>query len=116
MGGNYMKVTTKVQKDPETGECYLNLEDFKDFLDISLVKYYEVTQYENSFGVKFYDSNRNEIKAVSKRKQTVDIIANWAKPEILQDVYNNNYVDWADNLLYTLESEYKIKFGGKNDN
>lgn len=40
-----------------------------------------------------------------KRSQVVDIIASWAKPEILQDVYANNYHEWADNLLYTLETE-----------
>lgn len=40
-----------------------------------------------------------------KRSQVVDIIASWAKPEILQDVYANNYQEWADNFLHTLESE-----------
>lgn len=43
-----------------------------------------------------------------KRSQCIDLILNWAKPEILQDVYNNNYEEWADNLLYTLETEYGI--------
>lgn len=40
-----------------------------------------------------------------KRSHVLDIIASWAKPEILQDVYANNYQEWADNFLHTLESE-----------
>lgn len=40
-----------------------------------------------------------------KRSTVVDIIASWAKPEILQDIYSNNTQEWADNLLYTLETE-----------
>ena len=40
-----------------------------------------------------------------KRSEVLDIIAAWAKPEILQDVYANNYTEWADNFLHTLESE-----------
>lgn len=44
-----------------------------------------------------------------KRSKAVEIIASWAKPEILQDVYSNNFEEWADNLLYTLETDLKMK-------
>lgn len=40
-----------------------------------------------------------------KRSKVMELIAAWGKPEILQDVYSNNYKEWADNLLYTLETE-----------
>lgn len=43
-----------------------------------------------------------------KRSSVVELIAAWGKPEILQDVYSNNYKEWADNLLYTLETEIGI--------
>ncbi len=41
-----------------------------------------------------------------KRSEVVKLLANWAHPTILDDVYSNNYQEWADNLLYTLETEY----------
>lgn len=44
-----------------------------------------------------------------KRSEVLDIIAAWAKPEILQDVYANNYTEWADNFLHTLELELGFK-------
>ena len=40
-----------------------------------------------------------------KRSQVVKLISDWAKKEILDDVYSHNYEEWADNLLYTLENE-----------
>jgi hypothetical protein len=40
-----------------------------------------------------------------KRSKVVEIIASWVKPEILCDVYDCNHEEWADNLLYTLETE-----------
>jgi len=40
-----------------------------------------------------------------KRSQVIYLIANWAKPEILHDIYSSNYTEWAENLLYTLENE-----------
>jgi hypothetical protein len=43
-----------------------------------------------------------------KRSSVVDIIASWAEPEILQDVYANNTKEWADNLLDVLENEIGI--------
>jgi Mor family transcriptional regulator len=44
-----------------------------------------------------------------KRSLLVDIIAGWASPEILHDVYSNNYKEWADNFLHTLENELGFK-------
>jgi len=40
-----------------------------------------------------------------KRSEVVQIIADWGKPEIFMDVYAGNTLEWADNLLFTLESE-----------
>ena len=40
-----------------------------------------------------------------KRSEVVELIASWAKEEILDHVYYRNYEEWADNLLYTLEHE-----------
>lgn len=40
-----------------------------------------------------------------KRSRVVELIANWGKDEILNDVYCKNYEEWADNLLHVLESE-----------
>lgn len=42
------------------------------------------------------------------RQDIIDLIADWAKPEILSDMYANNYREWADNLLYALEIEYNV--------
>jgi hypothetical protein len=44
-----------------------------------------------------------------KRSDIVNIIADWGKPEILDDVYCKNYQEWSDNLLFTLETEYGLK-------
>lgn len=44
-----------------------------------------------------------------KRDKVVELIAAWGKPEILYDVYNNNYEHWADNLLYVLEAEIGMR-------
>jgi uncharacterized protein (DUF433 family) len=43
-----------------------------------------------------------------KRSEVVKLIANWAKPEILNDVYSHDYQEWADNLLHTLTEEYGL--------
>jgi len=43
-----------------------------------------------------------------KRSKAVAIIADWGRPEVLQDMYSNNYEEWADNLLYVLEGELGI--------
>lgn len=50
-----------------------------------------------------------------KRSKVLDIIAAWGKPEILQDVYSNNYQEWADNLLHTLETELGMLPPYKNE-
>ncbi len=44
-----------------------------------------------------------------KRSEVIKLLANWAHPTILSDVYSNNYQEWADNLLYTLETEYGMQ-------
>lgn len=44
-----------------------------------------------------------------KRSTMVDIIAGWGSSQILNDMYANNYKEWADNLLYTLENELGMK-------
>lgn len=43
-----------------------------------------------------------------KRSEAIKILASWAKPEILSDVYSNNYEEWAENLLYTLEDDLEM--------
>jgi hypothetical protein len=40
-----------------------------------------------------------------KRSYAVAVLAGWAKPEILVDIYSNNYEEWADHLLHTLEKD-----------
>lgn len=47
-----------------------------------------------------------------KRSKVIEILSSWGKPEILQDIYHNNYTEWADNLLYTLENEFNLKIIG----
>ena len=44
-----------------------------------------------------------------KRSDVVKLIENWLQPEILVDVYNFNKKEWADNLLHTLETEFKLQ-------
>lgn len=56
----------KVEKDKKTGDHYLNLEDFKSFVDIDTVKYYKLEPvHDLDNGVclmlSFYDKDNNLI-------------------------------------------------------
>lgn len=48
------------------------------------------------------------------RNKVIDCIVDWLKPEIYDDVYSCNTKEWADNLLYTLETEYGVLIPGSN--
>lgn len=51
-----------VKYDKKTKEHYLDINDFKDVVDISKVTYYELETEEGSVFVKFYDKNKKLIK------------------------------------------------------
>jgi hypothetical protein len=53
-----MKITIKQQD----GQSYLDLDDFKNIIDISQVEYYTLEDLGNgSFAVTFYDKDKNMI-------------------------------------------------------
>lgn len=61
-----MKTTAKVQKNEETGELYLSVEEFKDFVDISKVVSYNIElittdEKTEAFILRFYDNNNKEL-------------------------------------------------------
>lgn len=62
--------TVKVNTDKKTGDQFLKLEDFKDFVDISKVVYYELEplttvegQNTKGLSLKFYDKDKKLIKS-----------------------------------------------------
>jgi hypothetical protein len=63
----------KVRKDKKTGECYLKLDDFKSFVDVSKVKKYTLEPVDDYDGntetkaliLKFYDENDQVVEAKS---------------------------------------------------
>ncbi len=55
---------TTVKYDEESKEYYLDLEDFKDIVDISKVVYYKIKfKKDKSVILSFYDKNKKKIKA-----------------------------------------------------
>lgn len=57
--------TISVKKDKKTNDFYLDLNDFKDFLDVSKIKYYEMKSLKEGFSIKFFDKNKKQIKLKS---------------------------------------------------
>jgi hypothetical protein len=61
--------TIKVKYDETTGEHYLRLKDFKELVDIELVKKYSLKPVFDVKGdtmaliIKFYDENDNIVEA-----------------------------------------------------
>jgi len=61
--------TLTVKQDKDTGECYLDLESFKDLLDISKVNAFsleEVNDGSAALILKFYDKDGNVIDCKNK--------------------------------------------------
>lgn len=57
-----MKKIIKTQIDADTQDCYFNLNDFSDIVDISRVYYYELKMEENqTLSIKFFDKEENLI-------------------------------------------------------
>lgn len=57
-----MKKIIKTQIDADTQDCYFNLNDFSDIVDISRVYYYELKMEENqTLIVKFFDKEEKLI-------------------------------------------------------
>lgn len=55
---------TTVKYDEKSKEYYLDLEDFKDIVDISKVVYYKIKfKKDKSLILSFYDKNKKKIKA-----------------------------------------------------
>lgn len=60
------KIVT-VKQDDKTKDCYLDLEDFKDFVDVKKVKQYTMeVQKDKSLILTFFDKNG---KKLSLKKQ-----------------------------------------------
>jgi hypothetical protein len=56
-----MKVTIKKHED----DHYIDIEEFKDIIDISKVKYYELESLDSgAFAIIFYDEDKNVIKPI----------------------------------------------------
>jgi len=62
--------TLTVKQDKDTGECYLDLESFKDLLDISKVNTYSLEEVNDDGSaaliLKFYDKDGNAIDCKNK--------------------------------------------------
>jgi hypothetical protein len=50
----------------ESGELYLNLQDFSEFLDVSMVRSYEILVQEDqkALKIRFFDENKKLIKLI----------------------------------------------------
>lgn len=58
-----MKKTIKVKTNPDTGESYFDIEDFKDIVDIDKVQWYNVEENgDGSMTITFYDKDKKQIK------------------------------------------------------
>jgi hypothetical protein len=62
--------TLTVKQDKDTGECYLDLESFKDLLDISKVNAFSLEEVNDDGSaaliLKFYDKDGNVIDCKNK--------------------------------------------------
>lgn len=54
-----MTVTPEID---ENGDAHINMDNFKDLLDIDKVKFYEVKSIEGAIAIRFFDKDKNEIK------------------------------------------------------
>jgi hypothetical protein len=56
-----MNPTITIKKDEETGDVYLDIDDFKDiFDDHTLIEYYEIEESDDGgFNITFYDKDEN---------------------------------------------------------
>lgn len=58
----------KVKKDPKSKEFYLDINDFKNIIDISRVKYYQLKEIEkNHLVIEFFDNEKNKIIPINKK-------------------------------------------------
>lgn len=58
-----MKKIVKVKTDKKTGDGYLNLDEFKDFVDIKKVHSYKLTEHKNKIlSIEFFDKEGKLIK------------------------------------------------------
>lgn len=58
----------KVKKDPKSKEFYLDINDFKNIIDISRVKYYQLKETEkNHLVIEFFDNEKNKIIPINKK-------------------------------------------------
>lgn len=60
--------TIKVKTDPKTKECFLNLKDFKNFVDVSKVVYYEFDETDSkNLTLRFFDKNKKLLPTKEKK-------------------------------------------------
>jgi hypothetical protein len=58
-----MKKIVKVKTNKKTGDGYLDIEEFKDFVDIEKVHSYKLTEHKNKvLSIEFFDKEGNLIK------------------------------------------------------
>ena len=54
-----MTVTPEID---ENGDAHINMDNFKEFLDIDKVKFYEVKSMDEGISIRFFDKDKKEIK------------------------------------------------------
>lgn len=58
----------KVKQDPETNQCFLDINDFKSLVNIKKVAFYELNEENDSLSLKFYDKNKKLLKIKKPNK------------------------------------------------
>lgn len=57
-----MRKEIKVKEDPKTGDCYLDIKDFSDVVDITKVDKYKFSDAKDgSLVITFYDKDGNVV-------------------------------------------------------
>lgn len=60
--------TIQVKQNEQTKDAYLDLEDFKDLVNIKKVAFYELTETPQGLVLQFFDKNKKLLKLKPNKK------------------------------------------------
>ena len=62
-----MSKVINVKIDDKTGDGFINIDDFKEFLDVKKINSYQLTKNEDkTLIIQFFDKDNNQIKTIER--------------------------------------------------
>lgn len=56
---NFLEKNMEIKvKNLENGDCFIDIKEFSHLYDVSKIKFYELTEKDNSIVLKFFDKNK----------------------------------------------------------